>query len=79
MILMVTPKGWTGPKMIDGLQYEGTWRSHQVPLTGTRDNDEHRRMLQDWMRSYRPEELFDERRHDRSPGSAPSPRPATAG
>ena len=59
MILMVTPKGWTGPRMIDGLQYEGTWRSHQVPLTGTRDNDDHRRMLQDWMASYRPEELFD--------------------
>ena len=59
MILMVTPKGWTGPKIIDGLQYEGTWRSHQVPLTQTRDNDEHRGMLADWMRSYRPEELFD--------------------
>ena len=59
MILMVTPKGWTGPKMIDGLQYEGTWRSHQVPLSGTRDNDEHRRLLQEWMQSYRPEELFD--------------------
>ena len=59
MILMVTPKGWTGPRMIDGLQYEGTWRSHQVPLTGTRDNDQHRRMLQDWMASYRPAELFD--------------------
>ena len=59
MILLITPKGWTGPKFIDGLQYEGTWRSHQVPLTGTRDNDEHRRMLQEWMASYRPEELFD--------------------
>ncbi|MEO5832985.1 MAG: phosphoketolase family protein [Nakamurella sp.] len=59
MILMVTPKGWTGPKMIDGLQYEGTWRSHQVPLTATRTNAAHRAMLADWMRSYRPEELFD--------------------
>ncbi len=59
MILLVTPKGWTGPKVIDGLQYEGTWRSHQVPLTGTRDNDEHRKLLQEWMLSYRPEELFD--------------------
>ena len=59
MILLVTPKGWTGPKIIDGLHYEGTWRSHQVPLTGTRDNDDHRRMLQDWLTSYRPEELFD--------------------
>ena len=45
MILMVTPKGWTGPKMIDGLQYEGTWRSHQVPLTETRTNADHRQML----------------------------------
>ena len=54
MILMVTPKGWTGPKFIDGLQYEGTWRSHQVPLTATRENAEHRRMLQEWMESYRP-------------------------
>ena len=60
MILMVTPKGWTGPKVIDGLQYEGTWRSHQVPLTGTRDNAEHRRLLQKWMESYRPAELFDD-------------------
>ena len=60
MILMVTPKGWTGPKFIDGLQYEGTWRSHQVPLTATRENAEHRRMLQEWMESYRPAELFDE-------------------
>ncbi len=59
MILFVTPKGWTGPKIIDGLQYEGTWRSHQVPLTETRTNDAHRGMLADWMRSYRPEELFD--------------------
>jgi xylulose-5-phosphate/fructose-6-phosphate phosphoketolase len=59
MILLVTPKGWTGPKMIDGLQYEGTWRSHQVPLTDTRDDPAHRRLLQEWMASYRPEELFD--------------------
>ncbi len=60
MILMVTPKGWTGPKFIEGLQYEGTWRSHQVPLTATRENAEHRRMLQEWMESYRPRELFDD-------------------
>ncbi len=59
MILMVTPKGWTGPKIIDGLQYEGTWRSHQVPLTATRTNAAHRQILADWMRSYKPEELFD--------------------
>ncbi len=60
MILLVTPKGWTGPKIIDGLQYEGTWRSHQVPLTGTKDNDDHRKLLQEWMESYRPDELFDD-------------------
>ena len=60
MIVMITPKGWTGPKEIDGLQYEGTWRSHQVPLTGTRENDEHRAALEAWMRSYQPDELFDE-------------------
>ncbi len=60
MILFVTPKGWTGPKVIDGLPYEGTWRSHQVPLTATRTDDGHRAMLQQWMTSYRPEELFDE-------------------
>ncbi len=60
MIVLITPKGWTGPKMIDGLQYEGTWRSHQVPLTGTKDNADHRKLLQEWMESYRPDELFDD-------------------
>lgn len=60
MILLVTPKGWTGPHEVDGVQVEGTWRSHQVPLAGTRDNDEHRALLEQWMRSYRPEELFDD-------------------
>ncbi len=60
MILLVTPKGWTGPKTVDGVQVEGTWRSHQVPLAETRENDEHRAVLEEWMRSYRPEELFDD-------------------
>jgi xylulose-5-phosphate/fructose-6-phosphate phosphoketolase len=60
MILMVTPKGWTGPKVVDGKQVEGTWRSHQVPLSQTRTNDSHRRQLDEWLRSYGPEELFDE-------------------
>ena len=60
MILMVTPKGWTGPKFVDGVPVEGTWRAHQVPLAGTRDNDEHRAQLEEWMRSYRAEELFDD-------------------
>lgn len=58
MILMVTPKGWTGPAVVDGTQVEGTWRAHQVPLTGTREDDGHRGQLEQWMRSYRPEELF---------------------
>ncbi|MGW0065796.1 phosphoketolase family protein, partial [Streptosporangium sandarakinum] len=59
MIILRTPKGWTGPREVDGLQVEGTWRSHQVPLTGVRDNPEHLRALEEWMRSYRPGELFD--------------------
>ncbi|WP_182376798.1 phosphoketolase family protein [Nocardioides sp. WS12] len=59
MILMVTPKGWTGPGIVDGKQVEGTWRAHQVPLAGTREDAGHRAILEDWMRSYRPEELFD--------------------
>jgi xylulose-5-phosphate/fructose-6-phosphate phosphoketolase len=59
MIVLRTPKGWTGPKVVDGEPVEGTWRSHQVPLAGVRDNPEHLLMLEEWMRSYRPEELFD--------------------
>ncbi|MBA2560111.1 MAG: phosphoketolase family protein, partial [Propionibacteriales bacterium] len=54
------PKGWTGPKEVDGLPTAGTWRSHQVPLANLADNPEHLRQLEDWLRSYRPEELFDE-------------------
>jgi len=61
MIVLRTPKGWTGPKEVDGLAIEGTWRSHQVPLAGFRENPKHLEMLEHWMRSYRPEELFDER------------------
>jgi xylulose-5-phosphate/fructose-6-phosphate phosphoketolase len=60
MIVLRTPKGWTGPKEVDGLPVENTWRSHQVPIAEARDNDEHRRLLEQWMRSYRPEELFDD-------------------
>jgi xylulose-5-phosphate/fructose-6-phosphate phosphoketolase len=61
MIVLRTPKGWTGPKEVDGKRTEGNWRSHQVPLSGLAGNPEHLRMLEEWMRSYRPEELFDER------------------
>ncbi len=60
MIVLRTPKGWTGPKVVDGLPVEGTWRSHQVPLANVRDNPEHLEQLEEWLRSYRPEELFDE-------------------
>ncbi|WP_326696063.1 phosphoketolase family protein [Streptomyces sp. NBC_01754] len=61
MIVLRTPKGWTGPKEVDGLPVEGTWRSHQVPLSGVRDKPAHLRELEEWMRSYRPGELFDSR------------------
>jgi xylulose-5-phosphate/fructose-6-phosphate phosphoketolase len=60
MIILRTPKGWTGPKIVDGHRVEGSYRSHQVPLAGTRENPEHMKQLEEWMRSYRPEELFDE-------------------
>jgi xylulose-5-phosphate/fructose-6-phosphate phosphoketolase len=59
MIILRTPKGWTGPREVDGLPVEGTFRSHQVPLAATRTNPQHLAMLEEWMRSYRPEELFD--------------------
>ncbi|WP_199487449.1 phosphoketolase family protein [Actinomadura spongiicola] len=58
MIVLRTPKGWTGPKEVDGLPVEGTWRSHQVPLAGVRDDAEHLALLEQWLRSYRPDELF---------------------
>ncbi len=59
MIVLRTPKGWTGPAEVDGLPVEGTWRAHQVPLAEVRTNPAHLRQLEDWMRSYRPEDLFD--------------------
>jgi xylulose-5-phosphate/fructose-6-phosphate phosphoketolase len=60
MIVLRTPKGWTGPKIVDGLPAEGSFRSHQVPLSEVRTNPEHRAQLEAWMRSYVPEELFDD-------------------
>jgi xylulose-5-phosphate/fructose-6-phosphate phosphoketolase len=60
MIVLVTPKGWTGPKEVDGKPAEGSFRSHQVPLAELRDKPEHLAQLESWMRSYRPGELFDE-------------------
>ena len=61
VIVLVTPKGWTGPKVVDGHQVEGTRRAHQVPISSPRTNPEHLRLLEAWLRSYRPEELFDKR------------------
>ncbi|OKH13257.1 phosphoketolase [Fischerella major NIES-592] len=60
MIVMRTPKGWTGPQEVDGHKVEGFWRAHQVPMGAMHSNPEHVRMLEAWMRSYKPEELFDE-------------------
>jgi xylulose-5-phosphate/fructose-6-phosphate phosphoketolase len=60
MIVLRSPKGWTGPRQVDGVPVEGTFRAHQVPLTGFSAKPEHVGLLEDWMRSYRPEELFDE-------------------
>ena len=60
MIVLRTPKGWTGPKFVDGKPVEGTFRSHQVPLSQPRENPEHLRLLEEWLRSYKPEELFDD-------------------
>jgi xylulose-5-phosphate/fructose-6-phosphate phosphoketolase len=59
MIVLATPKGWTGPKVVDGHQIEGSFRAHQIPLTAPRTNPEHLRLLEIWMQSYRPQELFD--------------------
>jgi xylulose-5-phosphate/fructose-6-phosphate phosphoketolase len=59
-IVLRTPKGWTGPKVVDGLPIEGTFRAHQVPLSNVRANPEHLKILESWMRSYQPEKLFDE-------------------
>ena len=58
-IILKTPKGWTGPKVVDGLPVEGTWRAHQVPIAEARQNPEHLKQLEEWMRSYHAEELFD--------------------
>jgi len=65
MIVLRSPKGWTGPRQVDGLPVEGTWRSHQVPLAEVRTNPEHLRKLSEWLLSYRPAELFDSSGHPR--------------
>jgi len=60
MIVLRSPKGWTGPKEVDGHKIEGFWRAHQVPLSNVKQNPTHLKVLEEWLRSYRPEELFDE-------------------
>ncbi|MCW0213926.1 MAG: phosphoketolase family protein [Pseudonocardia sp.] len=60
MIVLRSPKGWTGPAEVDGVPVEGTWRAHQVPLAGVREDPAHLSLLEQWLRSYRPEELFDD-------------------
>jgi xylulose-5-phosphate/fructose-6-phosphate phosphoketolase len=59
MLILRTPKGWTGPKMVDGKPVEGTWRAHQVPVEQVREKPKHLKILEEWMKSYRAEELFD--------------------
>jgi xylulose-5-phosphate/fructose-6-phosphate phosphoketolase len=63
MIVLRSPKGWTGPKEVDGLKVEGFWRAHQVPIADPRENPAHLALLEEWMRSYQPETLFDEAGH----------------
>lgn len=60
MIILRSPKGWTGPATVDGKKIEGFWRAHQVPLAGIKENPAHLKQLEDWLRSYKPEELFDQ-------------------
>ena len=66
MIVLRSPKGWTGPKEIGGHKVEGSWRSHQVPFSDVRGNPANLELLEDWLRSYKPEELFDA---ERPPGA----------
>ena len=66
MIVLKSPKGWTGPKIVDGLPVEGTFRAHQVPLAMSTSNPEHLKQLESWLKSYRPEEIFDDRGRIRS-------------
>jgi xylulose-5-phosphate/fructose-6-phosphate phosphoketolase len=74
MIILKTPKGWTGPKFVDGLPVENTWRAHQVPIANVRDTPEHLAQLEEWMRSYHAEELFDADGHPISALDANRPK-----
>ena len=73
MIILRSPKGWTGPKTVDGQKTEGFWRAHQVPLSELRSRPDHLQLLEDWMRSYRPQELFDAEGHLRPSLAALAP------
>jgi xylulose-5-phosphate/fructose-6-phosphate phosphoketolase len=74
LIVLRTPKGWTGPREVDGIRVEGTFRAHQVPLARVRENPEHLQMLEAWMRRYRPDELFDAKGQPRQAVLALAPR-----
>ena len=74
MIVLRTPKGWTCPKEVDGIPIEGTFRAHQVPVTDVRSNPGHLEILEEWLRSYRPQELFDDAGHLRADLSALAPK-----
>ncbi|AUX91815.1 phosphoketolase family protein [Mixta gaviniae] len=74
MIILRSPKGWTGPKTVDGKKVEDFWRAHQVPVASCREDDGHRQILEQWMRSYHPEELFDEQGRLRSELRALAPQ-----
>ena len=88
MIVLNSPKGWTGPKVVDGQQVEGTFRAHQVPLSDPANHPEHLKLLEDWLKSYRPQELFDENGRlmrelaqlapEGTGGWAPTPMPTAA-
>ncbi len=78
MIVLRTPKGWTGPKVVDGVPIEGTFRAHQVPLAELATKPEHLKMLEDWMKSYRPGGAV-RRRRQADPGVAANWRPKARG
>jgi xylulose-5-phosphate/fructose-6-phosphate phosphoketolase len=73
LLILKTPKGWTGPKFVDGKPVENTWRSHQVPVSDVRNNPGHLQILEDWLKSYQPHELFDKQGHFRPDLAAMAP------
>jgi len=73
LLILKTPKGWTGPKFVDGKPVENTWRSHQVPVSDVRNNPAHLQILEDWLKSYKPHELFDKQGHFRPDLAAMAP------